>query len=370
MTGALNLPADGLTVGTTQVVVKNGNLGVGVTPHAWATGSTAIQLGIRNAFCESSGGDGNISINAYLSAPKVWTYISSGLGAGRYQNDFGTHRWLTANAGSAGAPITFQTSMTLSPGSLGHLALGVDPRSWHNNLCAFDFGSYSAMAQTAGGDFSITNNLVYNSASNWTNLANLQSSRFQLDFGKFRWWTGDAVASGSAATLTNTMSLMETGELIIGYSGDMGPYRLQVNGQIFSTSSTIATSDARYKENVQPITGAIEIVNSLRPVSFDWKEHSVHNFDRSTTTVGFLAQEVERTFAGRPYLRSIVKDNICTLEPEEKDTEGNITKAAVTEEFKGIAEGNLIAILTAAIKEQQALITDLQTRLAALESRP
>jgi hypothetical protein len=160
-----------------------------------------------------------------------------------------------------------------------------------------------------------------------------------------------------------------SGNLLVGYTSSNGAYKLQVNSQIFATSSTIATSDGRYKEEVKPLTGMLETVCLLRPVSFKWKEHPVHAFDRSAPTVGFIAQEVQEVLADKPYLQSIVKRNECVIEPETKDGEGNVTQKAVTEEFYGIAEGNLIALLTAAIQEQQAIIESLTARIEALEGQ-
>ena len=153
---------------------------------------------------------------------------------------------------------------------------------------------------------------------------------------------------------TERARIDSSGNLLIGYTSSNGSYKLQVNSQIFATSSTIATSDARYKENVEELSGALDIVKSLRPVSFDWKVHPIHNFDTKTKTVGFLAQDVQQTLAGKPYLNSIIKTNECVIEPEVKDENGTVTKEAVTEEFLGIAEGNMISILTAAIKELKA----------------
>jgi hypothetical protein len=162
--------------------------------------------------------------------------------------------------------------------------------------------------------------------------------------------TGLAFYNGNA----EVMRYDSSGNLLIGYTSSNGSYKLQVNSQIFATSSTIATSDARYKENVEELSGALDIVKALRPVSFDWKAHPIHNFDTTTKTVGFLAQDVQQVLAGKPYLNSIIKTNECVIEPEVKDEEGNVTKQAVTEEFLGIAEGNMISILTAAIKELKA----------------
>ena len=167
------------------------------------------------------------------------------------------------------------------------------------------------------------------------------------------------------ASLTERMRIDSSGNLLIGYTSSNGSYKLQVNSQIFATSSTIATSDARYKENVEELSGALDIVKSLRPVSFDWKVHPIHNFDTKTKTVGFLAQDVQQTLAGKPYLNSIIKTNECVIEPEVKDENGTVTKEAVTEEFLGIAEGNMISILTAAIKELKAEVDALRAQVGA-----
>ena len=132
-----------------------------------------------------------------------------------------------------------------------------------------------------------------------------------------------------------------------GYSGSNGAYRIQVNGQIFATSSTIATSDGRYKENVQDLTGALNLVKALRPVSFNWKKHNIHVFNTEDTTVGFIAQEVQQAMADKPYLNSFIKSNKCTSfdEVEQKYSD---------EEFLGFAETNMVAILTKALQELNA----------------
>jgi Chaperone of endosialidase len=141
------------------------------------------------------------------------------------------------------------------------------------------------------------------------------------------------------------------GYLLVGYTSSNGAYRLQVNSQIFATSATIATSDGRYKENVQPLNGALDMVMAMNPVQFNWKKHPVHNFVTDTPTVGFIAQEMQQVLANKPYLNSIVKKNDCLISPAEYDEIGNVKTQAVYEEFFGIAEGNLVAVLAKAIQE-------------------
>lgn len=174
-------------------------------------------------------------------------------------------------------------------------------------------------------------------------------------------------------------------ELLIGYTSDNGSYKLQVNSQIFATSSTIATSDAKYKENVSTLDGCFDLVKSLRPVSFTWKPQQDitrvdeegnevlvregHNFPDGTQ-VGFIAQEVQEVLVDKPWLGSVIKQNV---RPAINDDDGN--ELAPEEEFLGIAEGNLIAVLTSALQEAVAKIetleaqnADFSARLAALES--
>jgi hypothetical protein len=144
------------------------------------------------------------------------------------------------------------------------------------------------------------------------------------------------------------------GNTMIGYSSSQGAYKLQVNSQIFATSSSIATSDGRYKENVNTITSGLDIVDSLRPVSFTWKDHPVHNFVAGKT-VGFIAQEVKESLSQYDWVDNIIKTNTSDAILDE---EGNEVTPA--EEFLGIAESNIIPLLVAAVKELKARVETLE----------
>lgn len=168
--------------------------------------------------------------------------------------------------------------------------------------------------------------------------------------GRFQFFT----SPDGSTTPTEAMRITNAQYLLVGYTASNGAYRLQVNSQIFATSATIATSDGRYKENVTPISGALDAVMSLNPVQFSWKDHPIHNFDRAQPTIGFIAQEVQGALADKPYLNSIVKTNVCTIEEEVRDEDGNVTSPAVTEDFLGIADGHMIPLLTKALQELKA----------------
>jgi hypothetical protein len=104
--------------------------------------------------------------------------------------------------------------------------------------------------------------------------------------------------------------------------------------------SYITTSDYRLKENVAPMTGALAKVAQLKPVTYKWK------IDGSDGQ-GFIAHE----------LQDVVPDCVKG-EKDAVDADGN-------PKYQGIDTSFLVATLTAAIQEQQAIIESLKARLDA-----
>lgn len=117
-------------------------------------------------------------------------------------------------------------------------------------------------------------------------------------------------------------------------------------GQIAITSTTTAyqtSSDYRLKEDVAPMTGALATVSQLNPVTYKWKSDG-------SDGQGFIAHE----------LQEVVPDCV-TGEKDGVDEEGN-------PRYQGIDTSFLVATLTAAIQEQQAIITQLRADVEALKS--
>lgn len=185
------------------------------------------------------------------------------------------------------------------------------------------------------------------------NRSTLAYGALQVSASVFRVFTG--------ASPAEALRVDANKYLLVGYTSSNGAYPLQVNGQIFATNATIATSDARYKQNVSDIVGALDVVNALRPVSFRWKPHKVHNFDLDTEHIGFIAQEVGSVMDRTSYRGAVVKTGRAKLERGGRDIQGLVAAEGIDEEFLGLAEGKLIPLLVGAIKE-------LTARVAALEA--
>ena len=157
----------------------------------------------------------------------------------------------------------------------------------------------------------------------------------------------------SGSTITERMRINSNGELTIGYDAtDNGAYKLQVNSQIFATNATIATSDIRFKENIQLLDKGLEIINKLKPVKFNFITTTENNFSEFDE-IGFIAQDVEGALSTELFAKAVVKK----LDEDKDDS------------ALGLMTEKLIPILVKAIQEQQALIKALEQRIINLENK-
>ena len=118
-------------------------------------------------------------------------------------------------------------------------------------------------------------------------------------------------------------------------------------GSVTSTTTTTSyntSSDYRLKENVQPMVGALAKVAALKPCTYTWKSDGSNG-------EGFIAHELAE-----------VVPQAVTGEKDAVDADGN-------PKYQGIDTSFLVATLTAAIQEQQAIIEQFKARLEALEAK-
>jgi hypothetical protein len=103
---------------------------------------------------------------------------------------------------------------------------------------------------------------------------------------------------------------------------------------IVSAPAVIETSSLTFKTNVQTYENALDTVNRLRGVRFDWKE-------TGKPSVGLIAEEVDRVI------------------PEVVSHEGGAAK--------GVNYSSLVGVLVEAVKEQQKVVQQQQTELDSLK---
>jgi len=133
------------------------------------------------------------------------------------------------------------------------------------------------------------------------------------------------------------------GSVFVGFYAAGGS---QIGSITQATSTTVAyntSSDYRLKENVTPLANGLTKVMALKPCHWTWKTYADYG-------EGFIAHELAE-----------VCPNAVTGQKDAVDADGN-------PQYQGIDTSFLVATLTAAIQEQQALITALTARITALET--
>ena len=118
------------------------------------------------------------------------------------------------------------------------------------------------------------------------------------------------------------------------------------NGNLVNTNNSYgAISDAKLKENVTDATPKLEKLNQVRIVNFNMKGDEQKQ-------LGVIAQELEQVFPG------------MVEESPDRDKDGNDLGTTT----KSVKYSVFVPMLIKAMQEQQAIITTLTARVAALES--
>jgi hypothetical protein len=350
------------TTSTNQLILNtSGNLGLGVTPSAWASGSNAIQ--------NSSGsiwryGTDNIFVgqNYYFNGSNRIYSITAA--ATEYRQNLGSHIWYNAPSGTAGNTISFTQAMTLD--ASGNLGVGTTTpdarldvtRSGNGQIAVLQTGtnrgfSFESQSDTALQIASIQGSTNLDLWANTLSFSAGGSERARIDssgnllVGKTA--SGDTTLGiqimPSGITYFNRSGSTNADTTLHVYSTGAAAYRFYVGmgGTVYATSTTIsAISDIRYKENVRDLDVGLDAVMALKPRLYDWKEGKGADIKNAR---GFIAQEFEEVF---PDLIDEWKDPA----PEGEAP------------YKSVRQ-DLIPVLVKAIQEQQALIQSLKARLDA-----
>jgi hypothetical protein len=121
------------------------------------------------------------------------------------------------------------------------------------------------------------------------------------------------ISDETASTSTSTGALIVAGG--VGVTGN-----IVASGQV-TAADINSSSDKRLKKNIKTVTSALDTVNALRGVTFDWKEGN-------GKAIGLIAQEVQEVL------------------PEIVSTDDN--------GYLGIRYTNVVGVLVEAIKELKA----------------
>jgi hypothetical protein len=335
VTGTLaggNLSYTGTLTGGTGVVNlgsgqfykdASGNVGIGTSSPAY---KLDVQGGnIRNLIEASRGG---LQLFAYSSAqtydaPRIETWRARGTAASPSVVSSGDELFsLQCSGRNANSAWTYA-------GGIFMYATGTVTGSNVPSYISFETNSGSAGAERARIDSS--GNLLVGRTTT-ANFSSSTTSGFT--------WQGTVCTISSAST--DPLALQRSGSdgaIVSIWKGTSQVGSISVTG---SATAYNTSSDYRLKHDIAPMTGALAKVALLKPCTYKW------NADDSDGE-GFIAHE----------LQAVVPDCV-TGEKDAVDADGKPV-------YQGIDTSFLVATLTAAIQEQQALIAALQADVAALK---
>ena len=287
-----------------------GNVGIGRTPSAWASGFSALQLSANTAIWSGTGTTGGSYFTNNVFFDGARKYINSTF-ATEYQQSGGVHYFQVAGSGTAGNTISFTTAMVIA--NNGNVGIGTTaPQILVGSGLGIEISS------AAGGS------LVLSKSGNPT-----------VDYGGISYDGNTRIHAngfiGFSLSGSRHITIHNNGNMALNTTADNG-YKLYVSGTIYATGNITANSDLTLKKNLELITNPTDKLMELNGYSYQWQEDDSHQY-------GVIAQEVEKIL---PYAVSTGNDGI-----------------------KGVSYNQIIPVLIEAVKEQKAKIDNLEILLAS-----
>ena len=313
-----------LTTGT-ALVFDGTNLGVGTsspTNKISANGTVAIG--------NQWNGDGTItrdSIGLYIgttsgstTTPIVQYQANTYPAAPGYTNSPPSVMLFSGFSGG----VTYNNFIKATPGA---------GFSFHTGISGSSFSDTNQRVTiTSGGDLLVGTTSALFSGANRQFVVN-NSGGYAAGFGNNN--------AGNETVCIQNADTTGTRRFVVFKAGTSGVGEISSNG---STTTYGTSSDYRLKENIQPMTGALFTVSQLKPCTYTWKADG-------SAGEGFIAHELAE-----------VCPHAVTGEKDAVNEDGSIKSQGIDTSF-------LVATLTAAIQEQQALIQTLTDRITALENK-
>ncbi len=279
MTGALNLPSDGLVAGTTQLVLASGEVGIGTA----SPGAVLDVVGSNGA---------NDTTNVGGAAAPIGFLATAGAGGTDFAGDYGGGGAQVKAEGGLGG--VYSHANQLPYGGAGGVAQLLGGNGGADS--SGDEGGGGARITASGGDGAEDNLYGYGNGGNGGSIT------LQPGAG------GSAVGGGLPGVAGNVLLAPSGGMVAIGTSSPTEA--LTVAGSITiadcyyynGTSNNVGgvcSSDARLKKNIQPFASVLDQVAELQPVYFNWRATNPAGYPTSQARArGLIAQQVQKVFPG------------------------------------------------------------------------
>ena len=318
----------------TNVTVSSGNVAVtNLSYTGTLTGGTGVvNLGSGQFYKDASG---NVGIGTTTTGTTATGNITGTATVSDYgytifasENGFGAYMQGSTSGNTYAFIGNFKYNFTTPSSSYAPYSNAGYGINMGTNAIAF----YSANAGGAGS-FTPTERMRIDSSGN-LNLGQTSGSNGASKLG-----IANDCGVQAMQIWTNTAGGSATQNIVLLYRGStlVGSIQGSNTGTAYNTSS-----DYRLKENIAPMTGALNVVQKLNPVTYNWKVDG-------SSGQGFIAHE----------LAEVVPDCVSGGK-DAVDSEGKPV-------YQGIDTSFLVATLTAAIQELKAELDSVKAELQTLK---
>jgi hypothetical protein len=371
----------------------SGNLGLGVTPSAWGSNFKAFEsAGNSSVAIAASNINGiNIISNGYADNTN-WYYKTTGA-VSRYSINTNVHQWFTAPSGTAGDPISFTQAMTLdASGNLG-------------------IGTSSPLSRIHAEGANVSIRLVTTGAIGSGSYCFLQFDGSEGDSGYFGFggtsnvmdvWNRRYGGMTFGTNNTERARITSGGDLLVGTTSNVNNYKTHIQGTGSSAVLGLFAANATTPYGINVYYSAAAPNNSNPNTSFLYCNDTVGVKIQLASNGGIsnyqandsnLSDRREKTnFApAKDYLDTICAIPVQTFNYiDQSEDDPGLTLGVVAQDVQAVApelvmesnwgtednpkmrlsiyQTDLQYALMKCIQEQQALITDLRARVAALEA--
>jgi hypothetical protein len=385
---------------------SSGNVGIGVTPSAWASDWEVMQIGTRSSFAQyNSNASAFVLNNVYFagtsgSSP---TYINTAA-ASAYQQVNGAHVWFNASSGTAGTAVSLTQAMTLdASGNLGVGTTGISARLHVDTSAAtittmqstaanggyltfsngstvplyIGFGStLTAGLSTSDAALRYSNNLVFSNGS--TEKMRIDSSGYLRLAGGGIQFNGntaadDALDDYEEGTWTATMT---TNYFLYCDDSTNSKAIIYSNGDFQSrTNSYGGISDVKLKQDIVDANSQWDDIKGLRIRKYRFKDEVAAD-PNYPLHLGVIAQEAELVSPGLVFESPDFEDvEVPVLDDDGNpvlDEDGNpqvtTERQATGTVTKGVKYSILYMKAVKALQEAIERIETLEAKVAALET--